>query len=47
MLQCWKRRRGDPPVIANSKVSDAAKRTVGPGRKGAKLPIHDVRLIRH
>ena len=34
MLQCWERRRGDPPVIANSKVSDAAKRTVATGSKG-------------
>src|SRR5207302_10821925 len=35
MLQCWERRRGDPPVIANSKVSDAAKWTVATGSKGS------------
>jgi hypothetical protein len=28
-------RQGDPPVIANSRVSDAAKRTVPTGSKGS------------
>ncbi len=36
MLQCWERRRGDPPVIANSKVSDAAKRTFATGSYGSE-----------
>ena len=34
-------RQGDPPVIANSTVSDAAKRTVPTGGKGRKRQLDD------
>ena len=35
----WERLRGDLSVIANSKVSDAAKRTVVTVNNGSTLPI--------